>query len=249
MNLTDILHFCLRSLNIEEQLNKCIHETILFTNVSLSVWVENASESLITVMGRFAKGVHHVLVQNKEDAENPIKILSLTDIVRYFFEHQESYPMLHSIFHKHAGNFAQTEVEFIKHNDTMMEAVVLLQNVSSVPVLDLNGDMLAVLSRSDLRDGYQSLFDSNIRGNINTVMDFLNYRHANKIPPPVYVTPTDNLYTAVNMILSKKIHRVWIRQTPGTYRHSIAGVITLFNIVEAFSTHRDRDTLVNSMVS
>ena len=283
---------------------------------------------------------------------------------------EETYPVLKSFFLKPVGEFATShDITYVRESDSMMEAITMLQKVSSLPVLDLSDDLIAVITRSDLRDYYQVLFDqrltssnspANTTTNISaeveqdtkmidtsrdradiidttnqylldstnphrvragqayvrannlsqqptddtsgtatvddvrkspptspsnktnitkkssptvyaqddiwqtyfdtttpkrasnsptkatasanetsgvgiTVLEYLAIRHQGyaNIPAPVYVTVNDNLRTAVILILSKRIHRVFIRQTPRKFQHAVAGVITLSNIVES----------------
>jgi CBS domain-containing protein len=230
VNLADLFLYILQGSSTDERMSQSIYNVLGTTDESLTLWAENCHEKLSYILERFSKGIHHGLVFDPSDSTYLVKILSSTDIVKYFSSNLTEFPLLQRTFNNAAGIYATKDVKGVSSNSKMLEALNLLRSVTALPVLDPFGELIATLSLSDLKGGYKLLYDG---GTEVSVIEFLQFRHNGNIPLPVYVNQSEPLRIAVNLMLTNKIHRVWIRQCPNIFRDAIAGVLSLSDVIRA----------------
>ena len=237
VSLADLLLFVLKADTTggqKEAMLQPAYKALGLTNESLSLWAVTSTTPLSQAMELFCKGIHHCLIYTNNHEANttlrPMKILSQYDIINYFNDSMNNYSILQLIGNKPINLFATIHVITIHISDTMIHALDLLTRCTCIPVLDKQGEIVTNLSLSDLKGHYPLLLTMS---NTYTVYEFLNEIYQGELKHPVYVTATEPLRIVIHMMIIHKIHRVWIRQTPSTFKDAVAGVVTMTDVIKA----------------
>lgn len=212
-------------------------EALGATQESQTLWVEPAHRPLTYSMERFAKGVHYLLVHDEQTADRDLKILSQTDVIKYLHTNASTCPVIKVTLARPVGHFACTSVESVSVSTSMLVALGLLRSVRAVPVLSRDGELVSTLSLSDLRGYYRHPTDfTKLVGGVTkmtTVGEYLSACHGGRMREPVSVGALEPLSSAVQKMVERRVHRVWIRQEPTKFRDALAGVVSMTDVIRA----------------
>ena len=158
-------------------------------------------------MEQFCKGVHHALVVEEQ---KPLKMVSQMDIVEFLEKNLDHLPNVKSAWDKPINYIAQNNLISVEGSAPVIEAlkVVSSLNIRAIPVINTGGCIVATFSASDFRGEYATLLKSS---SSVTVMQFLLLHYNDKIPETVVSPSTNSIRTSVKLMLTNRVHRVWVR--------------------------------------
>jgi CBS domain-containing protein len=214
VNLGDILKLCLKSRDVQEQMKLPIYLALGQTNESQSLWAEPTTQRLSLVLELFSKGVHHILVYDEEDVKNPIKILSQSDVVRYFYQNSSNFPLLQTVFASPVSTVATGDVDCISTDSLLIDALQTVAKHFAAPLVNPNNDVIGSLALPNLRDFYDQFLEDS--GDTTSVEKYFERYFNNIIPQPYFCNPEESIAAAVELIVAHKIRRLWIKKASAT---------------------------------
>jgi len=186
------------------------------------VWEYSEETPLDTILELFSKGVHRTVVKMKDGNR---RILSQWDLIKFFKEHTDQLGYIMETQLKTLG-LVQEKKDLVTM--TMSESALVgfqrLYNmgweVSALPILDRNGDIVATLSSSDLR----GLTKDNFALLLLPVLDFLSA--VSRVHPLITARPLSQLGEVLYKVCYGHVHRVWVVEND-----KICGVVSLGDII------------------
>lgn len=189
-----------------------------------------STDSLDKLLNLFSfEKTHRVLIQQAED--NSIVLLSQMDLIRFFqaFNHQLGSDILDLTvpqIHRHGGIRNS-----INYKCTAAEAFLKLagdESISSLPIIDDNGELIGEISAKDLRGLNRNRWDSLLK----PVVMFLKASQGD-----IYAPLTCHQHFTLSQIMSafvlRKAYRLWwTDNTTG----ELKGVITLTDVLSTFAS-------------
>ncbi|KAL0067491.1 cell separation during budding [Marasmius tenuissimus] len=214
--------------------------------------------TIVSLLERFAKGTHRVLVRSPPPAEGYAGIVSDRGLLSWFALYAEETPSLGSFMSDSLHNFAFPSLHIFSavvaatSKSTVLEAMKLMsdEGVSSVAVLDEDtGSLLSAVSVTDIG---KIVVPSQNNQILSTPLHlFVSYIKApdgsmdGEDKFPVYsVTPNNTLLYAMQKILATNAHRVFVMQesSPSSspiaaslYAGNLSGIISVVDILSLFA--------------
>jgi CBS-domain-containing membrane protein len=180
-------------------------------------WVFNSTDSIEAVLEAFSKGVHRALLRLPGKADTPAsyRIVSQSDILTYINGHQHvgglatmlQKPLIDLQLANPAGS--SKSIVALSDNQTALDGFrkMFTHGMNAVPVVShADGHLIANLSASDVRN----VNVQEVRDVQRNIIPFLQEQHGGRITHPVTCTPHDSLLAVLQLMLSAKVHRVWI---------------------------------------
>lgn len=205
LNITDIMEILLQAPSVENGLSCSVSKLAMNAFRLGDAPYQFESKPLFFSMVEFSVGLRHAFIVG-EDATVP-KMLSQSDIVNYLIRFEDSMPHISSVMSMPIGLLCSRVTEHILPDTLMRDAIPKLKEHRVVPVVGIDGIVLATLSASDLlgRDCVMYALGSPI-----TAYEFLAICHGGSVPPAVVLTDGVIMRDAVHVLCGKKIRRVWI---------------------------------------
>lgn len=200
-----------------------------------SVWIYNPEEPLEKVVEVFTKGVHRVLVRQRDDAGTPtVRVLSQTDVVQYVSKRLGEVAETSEKPLNELGLATFTSVKTVDSSKQTLLAYrqMVQDDLLALPVVDSNGSLLGNLSSSDLR----GLTIENAKSVLSPVSEFLNLGTR----PVISCKATTSLKNVVEQLLNNKVHRVWIVDDES----KVVGVVTLTDLITKFSPYDHKRSFI-----
>jgi len=192
------------------------------------IWEFKEDASLEHIFDIFAKGVHRVIVNTKDGR----RIVSQSDVAKFLKAHMEKLGDIVKKSLKELG-LVKDAKELVKVSmyDSALVGFQKLYNqgweLSAIPVVDKNGDIVATLSASDMR----GLTPTSFGLLLAPVLDFLS-EVAGGARPSITARPTSALEEVIKKVVFARVHRVWIVDND-----KIVGTVTLSDIICKFSPY------------
>ncbi|KAI8375400.1 hypothetical protein EDC96DRAFT_572023 [Choanephora cucurbitarum] len=188
-----------------------------------------SSDSLAELLQLFSSAkVHRVLIQQYDGT---YVLLSQMDLIRFFqaSNHQIGSTILDLPASEIKSNHATARLDY---KCTAAEAFLTLaanDQISALPVMDGNGDLITDISAQDVRGLSRARWDSLMK----PVVMYLKSSHGDLIPPST-CHDRFNLSQVMSAFVLRKAHRLWLvdYQTG-----ELKGVITLTDIFTTFVSH------------
>jgi len=181
------------------------------------------TESLLSLLGRFSKGVHRVAVLAGDGSPRVITVATQTDALRLMLTHESS---LAEVFSKTLSQLKLVKewVLFVSKPERAINAYKKMHEhkVSAVAVLD-DKTLVASISASDLRNistakGFKVLS--------LPILDFLSKQRGGDLSLTAICKPDDVLGDVVKKIVEHHFHRLWVVDNQG---HPV-GVVSLTDV-------------------
>ncbi|KAK1226725.1 cell separation during budding [Marasmius sp. AFHP31] len=206
--------------------------------------------TIVSLLERFAKGTHRVLVRSPPPAEGYAGIVSDRGLLSWFASYAEETPSLGSFMSDSLHNFAFPSLHIFSavvaatSKSTVLEAMKLMsdEGVSSVAILDEDtGSLLSAIvvpsQNNQILSTPLHLFVSYIKAPHGSTDGEDKF--------PVYsVAPNNTLLYAMQKILATNAHRVFLMQesSPSSspiaaslYAGDLSGIISVVDILSLFA--------------
>jgi len=171
-------------------------------------WVAvEPSESVLTLLSRFSKGLHRVAVLAGDGSGKIETVGTQTDALRFLLHHEEE---LTEVLSKSLAQLKLVKewVLFVNKNDRAITAYKKMHEhkVSALAVLD-DKTLVASISSSDLRGistakGFKIL--------TLPIPDFLSKQRGGNVTLGAVCRPDDNLGDIIKKIVEHHFHRLWV---------------------------------------
>ncbi|KAJ3013678.1 UNVERIFIED_CONTAM: hypothetical protein HDU68_000584 [Siphonaria sp. JEL0065] len=180
---------------------------------SYRVFERDYRDTIESTMLQFTQGLHRALITDALKTQPPI-VLTQTDILSYIhknicFKQKDKSILSLPCFGKTLAElgFVTNSVKGIREDESALDGFRKMAKgkVLAVPVLDKAGILVGTLSAEDLR----GLSGETIGFVGETVVEFLN-KMKTKSEQTVSLTPSDTLMDAINVLVEKDVHRLWI---------------------------------------
>jgi len=202
-------------------------ETLIgLSEESKQLWEYQETEKLDTVLEVMSKGVHRVLVHTKD---GKLRFLSQTDIVAFLKKHVKDLgSLVDEPLNKIGLVDEKAKILTVSMYEPALAGYQRMWNkgweLTSLPVVDKTGDVVATLSASDLR-GLTKISLVNL---LLPVLDFLRSQRSSR--PTISSQPTSPLLDVLNKVVWSGVHRVWVIKN-----HKLVSVVSLSDIICKFS--------------
>jgi CBS domain-containing protein len=177
-------------------------------------WIFNSTDSVDSVLEAFSKGVHRALIPGKADSPTSYRIVSQSDILNFVVGHQHAgfaamlqKPLIDLQLANPAG--PSKAIVTLSDNQTALDGFrkMFTHGLNAIPVVSHgDGHLVANFSASDVR----TVNVHDVRDVQSSVLPFLQAHHGGRIPHPVTCTPYDSLLAFLQLMLSAKVHRIWV---------------------------------------
>jgi len=194
-------------------------------------WVTvEPTESLLTVLGRFSKGLHRVAVLAGDGSQKVASVATQTDALRFMLQQEES---LKDVMSKSLAQLKLVKewVLFVSKNDRAINAYKKMHEhkVSAMAVLD-DKTLVASILASDLRNiatakGLKVLTLPNL--------DFISKQRGGDLSISAICRPDDLLGDIIKKIVEHHYHRLWVVDHQ---MHPI-GVVSLTDVCGVIEAH------------
>jgi CBS domain-containing protein len=182
-----------------------------------SLWIQPSTANVKDTIELMGKGVYRLLV---DCGNNKFKILSQSDLARFFLQHWEKFKFKDAIV---SEAFKQKTVHKISTAHSALKGFqsIRLYQVNVFVVVDEHGKLVGTLSGSDLR----GLSHDKVTNVMLPVMEFLKGQRQGG-QQPVTCKNTDTVQSVIQKLVSEKVHRIWMIDDA----HHPIGVISLSDI-------------------
>ncbi|KAI9356583.1 hypothetical protein DFJ73DRAFT_823253 [Zopfochytrium polystomum] len=181
---------------------------------SYRVFERDFRDTMESTMVAFAKGAHRALISDALGVSKSV-VVTQSDILKYAHTHPDTLaglaPALSETTLAKAG-LVRRSVVTLRDSETALAGYTRMaeKKVMAVPVVDAAGLVVATLSASDLR-GLSADSVEWVRENVLTFLEKMKSRlNLQKSAEPVSLTPNDTLQDAMNLMVERDIHRIWI---------------------------------------
>jgi len=196
-----------------------------------SLWKLPSNGSLKEPLEFLGKGIYRILVTAQDVLHT--KIITQTDLVRFLHKNWDKFPDWKNCSLKDNASF---NVSFLKRVftvnsiDTAIQGFQLmrLKQVNALAVVNESGTLVTTLSDADLRGFTREKLETLLF----PITQFLTRTHGSVLKP-VVCHPTDSLKTVLDLLISEKVHRIWIVDD----HHKPIGVVSLTDIALFFYSH------------
>ncbi|KAK9248334.1 hypothetical protein V1506DRAFT_529658 [Lipomyces tetrasporus] len=180
------------------------------------------SETVLTAVEYFGRGVHRLLVT--DDAEREVKgLLSQRRLVTYLWDNARRFPSLEPLFQMSLQELGigSNSVISIAGDKLVIEALEKMHNesVSSLAVVDSDRNLLGNISIVDVKHLTKStsahLLQATCLQFLTVILTDRGLENGGKDSYPVFhVTPLSTLAHTIAKLVATKSHRMWIVQAP-----------------------------------
>uniref|UniRef100_A0A6B2LCT0 CBS domain-containing protein n=1 Tax=Arcella intermedia TaxID=1963864 RepID=A0A6B2LCT0_9EUKA len=202
----------------------------------IGFWATSKHESAVfdetvplsSLLEPFSQGAHRILVHSVS-TPSKYSVLSQSDVVRHIFKHRESVAAVLSQTLEQLG-IAPKAVASIAPGLTTVAAFRSLveKKVAAVAIVDQASTIQGTLSGSDLR----GLTQEQMKSFYLPVSEYLKAKHGGE-RTAIVVTLQNTLEEAMQLIVSYKIHRVWIVSDLSSKK--VIGCLSLTDIINVFN--------------
>uniref|UniRef100_A0A6B2LFH8 CBS domain-containing protein n=1 Tax=Arcella intermedia TaxID=1963864 RepID=A0A6B2LFH8_9EUKA len=209
-------------------LDRPISQLIGLTSEGRRLWIFEPTMTLSQLVEPFSKGLHRVLIPQKDDeGHHAYRILSQSDVVYYIHRHREQAVELLAKNLTELGIKPKSVVSITAETSALEGfKTMTLEKVPAVAVLDANKKLVGNLSASDLR----GITTRKLKKVLSPVMDFLRSIHG-FVRDPIAITMNTTLDQAINHFVSAGVHRLWITNDNG----EVIGVLSLTDVIKIFA--------------
>jgi len=207
-------------------LNRPISQLLGLTTEGRSLWIAEPTMSLTSLVEPFSRGVHRVLVPQKDDeGKNAYRVLSQSDVVSYIYKNRHEVGKKMSIKLSELG-IQPKPVVSITSSTPALEGfkTMSLEKVTALAITH-NGKLVGTLSASDLR----GLTRRRLQKVVAPVKQFLEFMHGS-IRDPLTTTLDSTLNEALSLIVTEGVHRLWIVNA----QKEPIGSLSLTDIIKLF---------------
>ncbi|KAK9469487.1 hypothetical protein V1512DRAFT_284550 [Lipomyces arxii] len=183
------------------------------------------SETLLTAVEYFGRGVHRLLVTN--DAETQVLgLLSQRRLVKFIWDNARRFNSLETLFAsslQDLGLGGAGHVISIGGDKLVVEALekMLKESVSSIAVVDGEGILLGNISIVDVKHLTKStsahLLNATCLQFLTVILTDRGLENGKDSYPVFHVTPLSTLAHTIAKLVATKSHRMWIVQPAGHY--------------------------------
>eukprot|EP01123_Difflugia_compressa_P007610 TRINITY_DN2069_c1_g1_i1.p1 TRINITY_DN2069_c1_g1~~TRINITY_DN2069_c1_g1_i1.p1 ORF type:complete len:315 (-),score=54.57 TRINITY_DN2069_c1_g1_i1:172-1053(-) len=210
-----------------KNLDRPISHLLGLTAEGRKLWIAEATMPLSSLLEPFGKGLHRVLVPQKDDeGKHTHRVLSQSDVVAYLFKHREEVADLLS---KTLNELAiqPKPVVSITTATSALEGfkTMTLDKVPAVAILE-NGKIVGNLSASDLR----GITGRRLKKTVLPVRQFLECIHGS-LRDPITISLNDTLARAMELLVTQEVHRLWIVNE----KNEPIGCISLTDVIRVFN--------------
>ncbi|KAI7852746.1 hypothetical protein BDC45DRAFT_512425 [Circinella umbellata] len=236
INLFDILLYLVGGDDNDNQLNKTTQklddsiENVLGLDTDReSYWMHktDSQDTLFDTLRAFASGVHRSLVVNYGNPKGSPWLLSQTDIIRHIYHYPGSIANIIDVNTSvgHLGFDKNPPLVSVKANQSALSGYKLLaeKNVSGVPIVDDDGNLVGDLCLEDLPSANLDTFE------LLTLpcVEYIQHRPSTLALP--VATPNTTLQNVIENFLKLDTHRVWIKQSEESGK--VIGVISMSDVI------------------
>ncbi|KAI9499137.1 hypothetical protein BDB00DRAFT_795587 [Zychaea mexicana] len=234
INLFDILLYLIGSSDTvdktTEKLNDSV-ENVLGLDTdreSYRMHKTDDQDTLLDTLRAFASGVHRSLVVNYGNPKSSPWLLSQTDIIRHVHHYPKSIANIVDVGTSvgDLGFDKKPPLVSVKADQSALNGYKLLaeKNVSGVPIVDGEGNLVGDLCLEDLPSANLDTFEQLTL----PCVEYIQHRQATLALP--VATPTTTLQSIIETMLNQDTHRVWIKQSEDSGR--VIGVISMSDVID-----------------
>jgi len=234
VTMLDIVTY-VSSISAKDVLERPCSEVFGIREETKNPWIVEYDTSLDKVIDMMSKGIHRVLVRGDSvDGETEYRVLSQSDMLKFLVEFSNHVDSLKLDMTKSVSDLGLVPlshvVRSVNEESTARQCFQKMFefNVTALPILNQNSRIIGCISATDLR-GLTSL-------SLDTldlpVLEFLQKRQR-YLKLPVSVKNDTSMKEVCGILMSRKIHRVWVVDD----EQRILAVITLSDIIRHFSPY------------
>jgi 5'-AMP-activated protein kinase regulatory gamma subunit len=210
-----------------KNLDRPISHLLGLTIESRKLWIVEPTISLAGLMEPFSRGLHRVLVPQKDDeGKHHYRVLSQSDVAAFIYKYR----------HEVAETFSKTLSELgikpkpvttITADTSALEGfrTMTVEKVPAVAIVE-NSVLIGNLSASDLR----GLTARRLRKVVAPVKEFLAIQYGT-MRDPLTTTLNSTLDQAMQVIGNDRVHRLWIVDE----KKAPIGVFSLTDVLKLFT--------------
>jgi len=190
-----------------------------------------ACSTLYQLLTAFSMGIHRVPIVDGQ--LNIINFISQSDILQFFAAHPHLLCENGRQTLEYLG-LCKADVRFAREDAIVIDAlrVISSSRISALPILNVDGQLVATFSASDLR-GIQSSDFVNL---LLPVKEFLKI-YSRKSLFPLTCFPIDTLEYVIYKIAATKVHRLWCVDD----RNHLLGVLSITDVMKPFAMLKAMD--------
>ncbi|KAI9310375.1 hypothetical protein BX666DRAFT_1870091 [Dichotomocladium elegans] len=233
VNLFDILLYLVGGSDTvsktTSKLNDPIENVLGLDTDRESYWMHksDSQDTLYDTLRAFASGVHRSLVIDYINPNEGTWLLSQTDIIRHIYNSPECIEGLVDIDAtvSSLGFDKKPPLVSVSASQSALSGYRLVaeKNLSGVPIVDENGNLLGDLCLEDLPGANLDTFEQLTL----PCIEYIKY-HLDTIKLPVG-TPETTLREILTIMVKQDAHRVWIKQNRESSK--VIGVISMSDII------------------
>lgn len=227
--------------SVTQCLNDPVREAIGYAAESgmyIGFSIEHDDTPLSKVVERMCVGMHRCLVFG--DNSHAPRILTQTDIVKYFLENIDVHPQISTALSHHVSATPHgKDLVCVHEHSPAFQALEKLRYVSALAVINENGQIVTTLSPSDVCHlSHTSDFNAIVS---MTVKEFLTMASTDGIYPkvPICATNESEARHCAEIMLEHHIHRLWVvgqHYDTGVERYA-SGCVSLTDIINIVQEH------------
>ncbi|KAF2267631.1 hypothetical protein CC78DRAFT_423010, partial [Lojkania enalia] len=168
----------------------------------------------------FGSGVHRLLV-TEERSTDVIGVLTQLSLVKFFWDNRQSFPQVEQLYPQLIKdlNIGSHSVYAINGDKPLTDALELMNNegVTSLPVLDIQNNVIGNISQVDIRLLTKStslpLLHSSCIHFISVILSERGMNDGKDSFPVFHVNPFSTLAHTVAKLVATRSHRMWVVET------------------------------------
>ncbi|KAI9245092.1 hypothetical protein BDA99DRAFT_528420 [Phascolomyces articulosus] len=233
INLFDILLYLVGGDNTVDKttskLDDAIENVLGLDTDRESYWMHktDSQDILLDTLRAFASGVHRSLVIDYGNPKSSPWLLSQTDIIRHIYHYPGSISNIIDV-NTSVGDLGfdkKPPLVSVRADQTALSGYKLLaeKNVSGVPIVDGEGNLVGDLCLEDLPSANLDTFEQLTL----PCVDYIQHRPSTLALP--VATPSTTLKIVIENFLTLDTHRVWIKQSEESGK--VIGVISMSDVI------------------
>jgi len=190
-----------------KNLDRPITQLLGLTAESRRLWIAEPTMTLTTLLEPFSKGIHRVLVPQKDDdGKSTARVLSQSDVVSYIYRNKQEIPQFISKKLSELGKKPKPIISITKETSALEGfKTMTVEKVAALAITDNNNKLIGNLSASDLR----GITTRRLKKVVEPVTEFLETMHG-ALRDPITITFNDTLETAMFRLVDQCVHRLWV---------------------------------------
>jgi CBS domain-containing protein len=190
-----------------KNLDRPITQLLGLTAESRRLWIAEPTMTLTTLLEPFSKGIHRVLVPQKDDdGKSTARILSQSDVVSYIYRNKQEIPQIISKKLSELGIKPKPVISISKDTSALEGfKTMTVEKVAALAITDNNNKLIGNLSASDLR----GITTRRLKKVVDPVTEFLETMHG-ALRDPITITLNDTLEIAMFRLVDQCVHRLWV---------------------------------------